>query len=40
MTYFVLTTTTTTTTTTVSWPFVRDHPGELVPEEKTFTHSH
>jgi len=23
----------TTTTTTVSWPFVRDHPSELVPEE-------
>jgi len=26
----------TTTTTTVLWPFVRDHPGEPVPEE-TFT---
>jgi len=28
----------TTTTTTVLWPFVRDYPGELAPEE-TFTHS-
>jgi len=27
----------TTTTTTVLWPFVRDYPGEPVPEE-TFTH--
>ena len=26
----------TTTTTTVLWPFVRDYPGELIPEE-TFT---
>jgi len=30
---------TTTTTTTVLWPFIRDYPGEPVPEE-TFTHSH
>ena len=29
--------TTTTTTTTVLWPFVRDYPGEPVPEE-TLTH--
>jgi len=29
----------TTTTTAFFWPFVRDHMGELVPEE-TFTHSH
>jgi len=29
---------TTTTTTTVVWPFARDYPSELVPEE-TFTHS-
>ena len=29
--------TTTTKTTTVLWPFVRDYPGELVPEE-TLTH--
>jgi len=27
---------TTTTTTTVYGPFFQDHPGELVPEEKTF----
>jgi len=27
----------TTTTTTVLWPFVRDYPGEPVPEE-TLTH--
>ena len=27
----------TTTTTTILWPFVRDYPGEPVPEE-TFTH--
>jgi len=32
-------TTTTTTTTAVLRPFVRDYPGEPVPEE-TFTHSH
>jgi len=31
------TTTTTTTTMTILWPFVRDYPGELVPEE-TLTH--
>jgi len=30
---------TTTTTTTILWPFVRDYPGEPVPEE-TFTDSH
>jgi len=29
---------TTTTTTTILQPFVRDYPGEPVPEE-TFTHS-
>ena len=29
--------TTTTTTTTILQPFVRDYPGELVPEE-TLTH--
>ena len=28
---------TTTTATTILWPFVRDYPGELVPEE-TFNH--
>jgi len=35
--FYKTTTTTTTTTTTVLWPFVRDYPGELVPEE-TLTH--
>ena len=34
---YLFTTTTTTTTTTVLRPFVRDYPGELVPEE-TLTH--
>jgi len=29
----------TTTITTILRPFVRDYPGELVPE-KTYTHSH
>jgi len=28
---------TTTTTTTVLWPFIRDYPGESLPEE-TLTH--
>jgi len=31
---------TATTTTAILRPFVQDYPGELVPEKKTFTHSH
>jgi len=33
------TTATDASTTTILWPFVRDYPGEPVPEER-FTHSH
>ena len=35
---YTSTTTTTTTTTTVLRPFVRDYPGESVPEAVSYTH--